>query len=47
MTDEEINDLAREYADRITPPTPTDSFPSVTWHSEPKRVKIEITPIDE
>lgn len=45
MTDEGINDLAREYADCIT--LPTDSFSSVTWQSEPKRVKTEITPIDE
>lgn len=26
---------------------PTDSFPSVTWEGEPKKVKIEITPIEE
>lgn len=26
---------------------PDDSFPSVTWQSEPKKVRIELTPIDE
>lgn len=26
---------------------PTDSFPSVTWQSEPKKVRIVLTPIDE
>ncbi|MCZ2855473.1 MAG: hypothetical protein O2U62_00095 [Candidatus Bathyarchaeota archaeon] len=26
---------------------PTDSFPSVTWQSEPKKVRIELTLIDE
>ena len=45
MTDEGINDLAREYADCIT--LPTDSFPSVTWQSKPKRVRIKIKEIDE
>lgn len=40
MTDEGINDLACEYADCVT--LPTDSFYSVMWQSEPKKVKIEI-----
>ena len=26
---------------------PQESFPEVTWDSEPKRVKITITPIEE
>ncbi|MBD5283330.1 MAG: hypothetical protein HDS31_01785 [Bacteroides sp.] len=26
---------------------PKDSFPEVTWDTEPKRVKITITPIEE
>lgn len=45
LTDRQITTIAREYADCIT--LPTDSFSSVTWQSEPNRVKIEITPIDE
>lgn len=32
---------------RINIMLPTDSFPSVTWQSEPKKVRIALTPIDE
>jgi hypothetical protein len=34
-----------ESCDCIT--LPKDSSPSVTWDSEPKKVRIELTPIDE
>lgn len=28
-------------------PLPPESYPSITWESEPKRVKITITPMGE
>lgn len=37
----------RWYSAQSQKSLPRDSFPSVTWQSEPKKVRIELTLIDE